>query len=82
MKFARTCIALVAIIAPDTFSGQATPHPAAYEVGEKAGEQTPLTEQILLEISRFSRIGNFSLPNSQVGSIVPADAFQSRQSAR
>jgi hypothetical protein len=81
MKFARTCIPL-AILGPGSFSGQATPHSAAYEVGEKAGEQTPLTEQILLEISRFSRIGNIRLPNSQVGSIVPPDAIPSRQSAR
>jgi hypothetical protein len=32
MKFARTCIALAAIIAPGSFSGQATPQPSQSEI--------------------------------------------------
>jgi hypothetical protein len=32
MKFARTCIVLAAIIAPGSFSGQATPQPTQSEV--------------------------------------------------
>jgi tetratricopeptide (TPR) repeat protein len=33
MKFARTCIALAAIIAPGSFSGQTTPQPSQSEIG-------------------------------------------------
>jgi hypothetical protein len=82
MKFARTCIALAALIAPSSFSKQATPQPTAYEITEATGEQTAVTGQILLEVRRFSQIGNCSLHNSQIGSIVPANAFPSRQFAR
>jgi len=32
MKFARTCIAIAAIIAPGSFSGQATPQPRQSEI--------------------------------------------------
>jgi hypothetical protein len=32
MKFARTCIALAAIIAPSSFSGQPTPSPRQSEI--------------------------------------------------
>jgi hypothetical protein len=54
MKFARTCIALAAIIMPSCFSGQATiPQLRGFEIGEEAGEKTPLTSQIVLEIRFF-----------------------------
>jgi len=79
MKFAKTCVALAAFIAPGR---QPTPQPPTREIDEKAGEQTPLAGQILLEVRPFSHIGNFILDNSHIGSIVPADAFQASQSAR
>jgi hypothetical protein len=82
MKFAKF-VALAAIIMRSCFSGQATiPQLRGFEIGEEVGEKTPLTSQIVLEISGVSQIGKFILQYSHIGSIVSADAFPSRQSAR
>jgi hypothetical protein len=70
MKFARTCIALAAIIAPGSFSGQATPQPRQSEVD---------SADRLFQVGKFAEAGKLY---SQIAAQNPKDYSATLQLGR
>src|SRR5205809_2710721 len=70
MKFARTCIAIAAIIAPGSFSGQATPQPTQSEID---------SADRLFQVGKFAEAGKLY---SQIAAQNPKDYSATLQLGR